>query len=49
MKKPTTKWRGLVILAGVLIVAGLLLGACGSSSTSSSSPSAAGESEPVRR
>lgn len=40
MKKPTTKWRGLVILAGVLIVAGLLLGACGSSSSSSSSPAA---------
>ncbi len=32
MKRSTTKWRGLVILAGVLIVAGLLLGACGSSS-----------------
>ena len=46
MKKPTTKWRGLVILAGVLIVAGLLLGACGSSSTSSSSPSAAGSPKP---
>ena len=45
MKKPTTKWRGLVILAGVLIVAGLLLGACGSSS-SSSSPSAAGTPKP---
>ena len=27
MKKPTTRWRGLVILAGVPIVAGLL-GAC---------------------
>jgi len=46
VKKPTTKWRGLVILAGVLIVAGLLLGACGSSSTSSSSPSAAGSPKP---
>jgi len=33
MKKPTTKWRGLVILAGVLIVAGLLLGACGGGGT----------------
>ena len=32
MKRFTTKGRGLVILAGVLIVAGLLLGACGSSS-----------------
>lgn len=40
MKKPTTRWRGLVILAGVLIVAGLLLGACGSSSSSGSSPAA---------
>jgi oligopeptide transport system substrate-binding protein len=46
VKKPTTRWRGLVILAGVLIVAGLLLGACGSSSTSSSSPSAAGTPKP---
>ena len=47
MKKPTTKWRGLVILAGVLIVAGLLLGACGSSSSSSSSsPSAAETPKP---
>ena len=33
MKKPTTRWRGLVILVGVLIVAGLLLGACGSSTS----------------
>lgn len=33
MKKPTTRWRGLVILAGVLIVAGLLLGACGGGGT----------------
>ena len=32
MKRSTTKYRGLVILAGVLIVAGLVLGACGSSS-----------------
>ncbi len=32
MKKHTTRWRGLVILASVLIVAGLVLGACGSSS-----------------
>ena len=35
MKQPTTRWRGLVVLAGVLIVAGLLLSACGSSSSSS--------------
>jgi oligopeptide transport system substrate-binding protein len=41
VKKYTTRWRGLVILAGVLIVAGLVLGACGSSSTDSSSPAAA--------
>jgi oligopeptide transport system substrate-binding protein len=42
VRKTTTRWRGLVILAGVLIVAGLLLSACGgSSSSSSSSPSAA--------
>jgi len=45
MKKPITKWRGLVILAGVLVVAGLLLSACGSSS-SSSSPSAASSPKP---
>ena len=45
MKRSTTKWRGLVILAGVLIVAGLLLGACGSSSPSSS-PSAASSPKP---
>jgi oligopeptide transport system substrate-binding protein len=32
VKKHTTRWRGLVILASVLIVAGLVLGACGSSS-----------------
>jgi oligopeptide transport system substrate-binding protein len=41
VKKHTTRWRGLVILAGVLIVAGLVLGACGSSTTDSSSPAAA--------
>jgi oligopeptide transport system substrate-binding protein len=45
VKKPTTRWRSLVILAGVLIVAGLLLGACGGSSSSSSSPAA--QSSPV--
>jgi len=45
VKRSTTKWRGLVILAGVLIVAGLLLGACGSSSPSSS-PSAASSPKP---
>jgi oligopeptide transport system substrate-binding protein len=44
MKKPTTKWRGLVILAGVLIVAGLLLSACGGTTTTS--PSAAGTPKP---
>jgi peptide/nickel transport system substrate-binding protein/oligopeptide transport system substrate-binding protein len=36
----------LVILAGVLIVAGLLLGACGSSSTDSSSPAAGSTPKP---
>jgi len=45
VKKHTTRWRGLVILAGVLIVAGLLLGACGSSTSDSSSPAA--QSSPV--
>ncbi|MCX6371884.1 MAG: peptide ABC transporter substrate-binding protein [Actinobacteria bacterium] len=48
MKRSTTKWRGLVILAGVLIVAGLLLGACGSSDEGGggASPSAAGTPKP---
>jgi oligopeptide transport system substrate-binding protein len=48
MKHPTTRWRGLIVLAGVLIVAGLLLGACGSSSGggSSASPSAASSPKP---
>lgn len=44
MKKPITRWRGLVVLAGVLMVAGLLLSAC--SSTTTSSPSAAGTPKP---
>ena len=38
MKKHTTRWRGLVILASVLIVAGLVLGACGSSSEDTTTP-----------
>jgi len=43
VKKYTTRWRGLVILAGVLIIAGLLMGACGSSSGGGgASPSSAG-------
>ena len=46
MKRSTTKGRGLVILAGVLIVAGLLLGACGSSSGGGASPSAASSPKP---
>jgi len=47
MKRSTTKGRGLVILAGVLIVAGLLLGACGSSSSGGgASPSAASSPKP---
>jgi oligopeptide transport system substrate-binding protein len=46
VKKSTTRWRGLVILAGVLIVAGLVLSACGSSSSSSSSPAAQGSPKP---
>jgi len=45
VKKPTTRWHGLVILAGALIIAGLL-GACGSSNSSSSSPSAAATPKP---
>jgi oligopeptide transport system substrate-binding protein len=44
VKKLTTRWRGLVILAGVLIVAGLLLSACGTTTTTS--PSAAGTPKP---
>jgi oligopeptide transport system substrate-binding protein len=46
VKKLTTSWRGLVILAGVLIVAGLVLGACGTSTSSTSSPKAAGTPKP---
>ena len=48
MKKLTTKGRGLIILAGVLIIAGLLLGACGSSSGGggSASPSSAATPKP---
>ena len=47
MKKPTRRWRGLLIVAAALIVAALLLGACGSSSSSSSSsPSSAGTPKP---
>jgi oligopeptide transport system substrate-binding protein len=47
MRKPTTKWRGLVILAGVLIIAGLLLSACGSSSGGGSeSPAAQSSPKP---
>ena len=47
MKKATTKWRGLVVLAGVLIIAGLVLGACGSSGGGGgASPSAAATPKP---
>jgi oligopeptide transport system substrate-binding protein len=46
MKKRTTRWRGLIALAAVLIVAGLLLGACGSSSGGGASSSSAGTPKP---
>ena len=47
MKKSSTKWRGLVILAGALIIAGLLLSACGSSDDGGgASPSAAATPKP---
>ena len=47
MKRSTIKGRGLVILAGVLIVAGLLLSACGSSDGGGgASPSAAATPKP---
>jgi oligopeptide transport system substrate-binding protein len=47
MKRTTTRWRAWVILAGALIVAGVLLGACGGSDGGGgASPSAAGTPKP---
>ena len=47
MKKPVSRSRGLLILAAVLIVAGLVLGACGSSSSGGGSASPTAASSPV--
>jgi len=47
VRNPVWRWRGLLVLAAVLVVAALLLGACGSSDTSSSaSPTAAETPQP---
>ncbi len=47
MRNPVRRWRGLLVLAAVLVVAALLLGACGSDETSDgASPSSEGTPKP---
>jgi len=47
VKKRIPRWSALVVLAAVLIVAGLVLGACGSSNSGSGGSSPAAQSSPV--
>ena len=47
MRNPVRRWRGLLVLAAVLVAAALLLGACGSDETSDgASPSSEGTPTP---